>query len=178
MKKNILFETDRCYVRPFQREDFLGFSKLNGAQELMQYVTPDGKPRNIFQAKKKFDFIMEHQGRYSFSYWAVFKKSTNEFIGQAGMIYVSGMQIHLCFAFLKEFWGKGFATEAVSGAIEYGFNKLNFYKIITIVRVENKPSIHILEDKLGFKNIGQSTIFSGFKVHDYEITKEKYFGKS
>ncbi|MDQ0343961.1 ribosomal-protein-alanine N-acetyltransferase [Lederbergia wuyishanensis] len=51
------------------------------------------------------------------------------------------------------YWGKGYATEAISKVISYGFNELDLTRIGAVVFIENKPSNELLK-KLGFKKEG------------------------
>ena len=52
-------------------------------------------------------------------------------------------------------WGKGYATEVVRLLADYGFNRLNLYKLSADVVVENKASQRVLE-KNGFVSWGTS----------------------
>lgn len=49
-----------------------------------------------------------------------------------------------------EYWNKGIGTEACELIFEYGFDELNFYKILAQVLAPNTNSIRLLE-KLGMK---------------------------
>ena len=60
----------------------------------------------------------------------------------------------------KEYWGKGYATEALSLMLKYCFEYLNLRKVFAKVFEPNKASIRVLE-KNGFKYIGR------FKKHKY-----------
>jgi RimJ/RimL family protein N-acetyltransferase len=50
----------------------------------------------------------------------------------------------------KEFWGRGYAFEAWSLAIEYAFERLNLRKIVAGVVADNRASVAVLR-KLGFQ---------------------------
>lgn len=52
-----------------------------------------------------------------------------------------------------EYWRKGYATEAVSEVISYGFKELDLTRIGAIVFIENKASNELLT-KLGFQKEG------------------------
>ncbi|MBO6918895.1 MAG: GNAT family N-acetyltransferase [Rhizobiaceae bacterium] len=53
------------------------------------------------------------------------------------------------FIFNPDFWGQGFAKEAVSALIDYGFDKKQLTKITADVDPRNERSIRLLEG-LGF----------------------------
>src|SRR5690606_34746369 len=78
-------------------------------------------------------------------------KTEKRFSGFAGLKYLDDLgEVDLGYRFMKEFWGKGIATEAASACITLGFDTLNLDKIIAMVLPENKGSVRVLE-KLNFK---------------------------
>lgn len=54
----------------------------------------------------------------------------------------------------KDFWGKGFATDAMRTACRYGFDKMRLHKITLTVVVENQAARHVY-DKVGFVEEGR-----------------------
>lgn len=54
---------------------------------------------------------------------------------------------------MPEHWGKGYATEAVSEIISYGFHTIHLKRIGAIVFLENEASNQVLL-KLGFEKEG------------------------
>ena len=54
----------------------------------------------------------------------------------------------------KECWGKGFATEAITLATRFGFDRLGLYKCVAGVYGSNKASIRALE-KAGYQLEGR-----------------------
>ena len=49
------------------------------------------------------------------------------------------------YKFLKEHWGKGFATEAVKAVIQYAFEHFNVNRIAAFLNAENKRSAALCE---------------------------------
>jgi RimJ/RimL family protein N-acetyltransferase len=54
----------------------------------------------------------------------------------------------------KEYWGKGFATDAMRTACRYGFEKMRLHKITLTVVAENEAAHHIYR-KVGFVDEGR-----------------------
>ena len=54
----------------------------------------------------------------------------------------------------REYWGKGFASEAVSAVVAHGFDILRFRRIFADVDPENASSIRLLES-IGFVREGR-----------------------
>jgi RimJ/RimL family protein N-acetyltransferase len=54
----------------------------------------------------------------------------------------------------REYWGKGFATDAVRTACRYGFHHMRLHKITLTVVTENEAAHHIYQ-KVGFVDEGR-----------------------
>ena len=76
-------------------------------------------------------------------------------------------EIDLGYRFKKEFWGKGYATEAAYASIKYGFERLGLQRIVGRAEFDNIGSLKVLE-KCGMANIGEQEI-EGYPVKTYEI---------
>lgn len=168
----IVLESENLYIKKFQKTDFRNFLNLHQSPIIMKYF--DGGAKTIEQAKKRFNEVMEHQSRYGFSYYNIFLKNTEEYIGQAGLYYNYDMSVNLCYAFLEKFHHKGYATEAIVEILKEGFNKLRFSEITAMSAPENYGSRHLLE-KVGARFTGERTLFSGMHVLCYSISKENFY---
>lgn len=54
----------------------------------------------------------------------------------------------------REYWGRGFATDAVRTACRYGFHHMRLHKITLTVVTENEAAHHIYQ-KVGFVDEGR-----------------------
>jgi RimJ/RimL family protein N-acetyltransferase len=85
-----------------------------------------------------------------FGLWLVALKETGESIGMCGLIKRDQLDdVDLGYAFLPEFWGKGYAAEAAKACLEYGWNQVGLKRIVAITDPANASSIRVLE-RLGF----------------------------
>jgi ribosomal-protein-alanine N-acetyltransferase len=170
-KQNALFETERIYIRPFERPDFKYFLKIHQTPKIMKNFFSDVK--TTLQAKKKFDFILDHQKKYGFSYWAVCKKDTDEYMGQTGVVTNPDGSVNLCFIFPEKFWGRGYGTETTKATLKYVFEVLDLEKVRAMHTIRNVASGNVLK-KSGMKFLGEKFV-DRFDVAFYELTKEQYF---
>jgi [ribosomal protein S5]-alanine N-acetyltransferase len=69
----------------------------------------------------------------------------------------------------SKFWGEGFATEAASASIQYGFDRIELPYILGAAQRQNVASIRVLE-KLGM-TFDRETIFRGVAMDVYKIVK-------
>jgi ribosomal-protein-alanine N-acetyltransferase len=170
-KDKIIFETERLYVRQFIFSDFANFYKLHSSKDAMQFFMSGQK--SMSEAIAVFSYIQNHQKKYGYSYWAVFKKDTDEFIGQAGVTYTEKQDLNLCFAFLKEFWGKGYATETINAVIKWVFENTSENHITAMAMPHNTKSRKLME-KIGMKYIDDWKLENGTMASHYIIKKADF----
>lgn len=89
-------------------------------------------------------------------WWAIHLKENNQFIGEAGLNlsltkYKSG---DVFYALHPDFWGKGYATEAVETILHFSFVDLDLHRVTAEVATENEASIKLLE-RLGMIREGK-----------------------
>lgn len=150
-----LFQTQRLYAKHFEIGDLNNLYKLHSNQ-LVAKTTIDGIQSLETVEKHLKDFI-SHQENFGFSQWAIFEKSSNKFIGRAGLTkrklndeVEEGVEIR--FAILPDFWNKGYASELTNSLVEYAKDTLKLKKLIAGNDPKNERSIRIL-NKYGFKLI-------------------------
>ena len=94
---------------------------------------------------------VEMYGRLGFGLYLVELRDGGEPLGICGLIKRDSLEdVDLGFAFLPNFWGKGYAYEAAAAAMSYGKNVVGLSRIVAIVSQDNHPSSKLLE-KLGFR---------------------------
>ena len=101
---------------------------------------------------------------------AIIDKLTDRVIGNCGLMNIDHISRKAelgIFIGDKEFWGKGYGTEAIELTLDFGFNVLNLNNIMLIVHSFNKRAIHCYE-KSGFKLIGKRRqgIIMGSETYD------------
>ncbi len=97
-------------------------------------------------------------------------KATGAVAGMCGLLRRDGMQdVEIGYAFLPEFWSKGYAAEAVAGVLRTAVTLHGLQRVIAVVSPDNAESIRLLE-KLGFA-------FDGMVVLPGATTAIKKFTK-
>src|SRR6185503_7829401 len=78
-------------------------------------------------------------------------KDEGRSIGLCGLIKRDALEdVDIGFAFLPEYWGRGYAYEAASAVMAYGGSALGLNRIVAITSVDNESSAKLLK-KLGFR---------------------------
>ncbi len=161
----IFVETERLILREIVETDAAAMYALDSDADVHQFL---GKNpiQNTEQALSNITYIRKQYQVNGIGRWAVVEKSTNSFIGWAGLkLITETTNAHinyydLGYRLIKEYWGKGYATEAANAIVDYGFSVLNLSEIYAIADVQNIPSVHVLE-KAGLKRL---------EVFNYENT--------
>lgn len=81
-----------------------------------------------------------------FGQLAVIDKETGEFIGVGGVIYrdlEAGGEYEITYSLLQKAQGKGLGTELAVHFKEYVKNELDLESVISIIHVDNEPSINV-----------------------------------
>ena len=166
-------ETERLILRPFEDGDAPALMPIMNDPEVTHNLltSPTFSEEDIAETIRKRKAAIEAKERYSL---AVVLKETGRLMGACSLIEVSWEHMHaeLVYSLGKEFWGKGYMTEAVRRMIQFGFEELGLERISVGCFARNKASARIIE-KLGFE-------FEGLARHAYckdgEFLDELRFG--
>jgi len=160
-----IYETDRLYLRTLNIEDIDSVLRFWGDEEVMKYCGGAGTREQEMKSLKFYINLQEEKG---YSPYAVILKENNEVIGVCGFNPPDNKEdIELVYHFAKEYWGKGYATEAANACVNYAREYLNRDKIVAFIYPSNKSSENILL-KLGF-------VFKGVKWHGGSKKEDLYF---
>lgn len=165
----ILFSTPRLYVRPFTTEDEDSFFLLTGDTEVMQYIRePKTREQSDLFLKENLEFYKTHPGLGRF---AAFTNDTHTFAGTFSLLSINDSDdIHLGYALLKSFQGKGLATELVRASLPYVFSTIQKETVHALTVAENTASIKVLL-KCGFR-FTHTMVQSGDEVMVFELFRK------
>jgi ribosomal-protein-alanine N-acetyltransferase len=150
------FRTERLVARSWQIEDLPVAMELWGDPAVTALIDSRGKLTKA-QVGEKLRAEIERERSGGVQYWALFDHRNGEFVGCGGLrpwVDTPGeANFEVGFHLVKRRWGKGFATEAAFGALEYAWEKLRLSKVYAGHHPDNRASEKILK-KLGFEFIG------------------------
>lgn len=163
----LVIETERLTLREFTLNDAALVYQLNLDPEVIRYT---GDPiEDIGHAQRILEqTILPQYAMYNHGRWAVHIKSTGEFIGWCGLkARPERNEIDLGYRFMKNAWGKGYATEAASACLRYGFDILGLPRVVGRAMPANISSIAVLQ-KCGMTYLCDE-IVDGHAAKTYEI---------
>lgn len=156
-----MIETERLRLRKFTLMDASFIYKLMNTEGWLQNIG-DRKIRSVMDAENyiQANYLNVYK-KYGYGPYLVSLKKTGEPIGSAGLYKRDNLDYpDIGYAFLPEFWNKGFAYEAASAVLKYASEELNISKILAFTLKENSNSIKLLK-KLGLSEAGNYTYQDG-----------------
>jgi ribosomal-protein-alanine N-acetyltransferase len=149
-------ETARLFIRQPHDQDFNYFNEWLSNPELTKHV---GGVRPQERIQKTIDHIKKNWKEWGFGTGLLFLKENNKVMGSCGItkVEIEGRtEFDLGYLIVKEYWGKGFATEAARAVMTYAIKNFGVDRITARQSGANLASICVAE-KLGFKYEKQIT---------------------
>jgi RimJ/RimL family protein N-acetyltransferase len=140
-----ILTTPRLYLRQFTIDDAPLILALN-TPNVLKFVH-ERLPNDEEDAKQIIaNIIIPQYELYQLGRFAVHVKEDNRFVGWCGLKYVKEeSEIDLGYRFMENEWGKGFATEAATACLQFGFNERNLETIIGRAHIDNIASQKVLQ---------------------------------
>lgn len=172
---------EKIYLRGLEKEDLKSnyFQWLNDS-EVTYYLEMGLKPSNIEILEEEYEKMIRNPAEIVF---AIVDKKTNRLIGSCGLYMINFIARKAEYRIIigeKEFWGKGYGTEAAKLLLKYAFEKLNLNKVWLGVNADNIKAVKSYE-KAGFVREGvlRKEIFRNNRYYDairMSILREEYEG--
>jgi len=146
-----VLETQRLILRRFSPDDAKFILALLNEPSFLRYIG-DKKVRNLEDARQYIQTgpVASYE-KNGFGLYLVELKDSHTPIGMCGLIKRDELpDVDIGFAFLPDFWNKGYAFEAAGAVMKYGQEELKLPRIVAITSLDNEASIKLLE-RLGFK---------------------------
>lgn len=141
--------TARLELRPLTLDDAADYWPLVRDPDVLRFVGESpceslDAVRDILRDKPLSDYA-----RYGFGRLAVIERDGGRFVGWCGLKYVPAIdEVDIGYRFLRDCWGRGYATEAGTAVLQYGFDGLNLAQIVGLVDPANAASVRVMK-KLG-----------------------------
>lgn len=118
-------KTDRLVIRTFEREDWQDVYEYTSNPEVMKYI-----PEGVFSEEDAKKFVIENSGEHAEKY-PVLLKDEKTVIGHIAFFkYFGDHTYEIGWVFHPAYQGKGYASEAASAVLAFGFNEMKLHRII------------------------------------------------
>lgn len=166
----VILETERLILRMFRKADTEAYAAICADPEVMKFLGEEGKPMSPLEAWRSMAFHLGHWELLGYGHFAAEEKSSGQLVGRIGFLNPTGWPgFELGWTLGREFWGRGYATEAARRALRYAFEDLDRDHVISLINPNNTPSIRVAE-RLGEKVEGKTELF-GREILIYGIDR-------
>ena len=153
-----VLETERLRLRGHRLEDFPSCATLWADPEVTRFISPT--PLGEEEAWARFLRYAGHWALMGYGYWAVEEKSTGRYLANVGfadarraIVPPLGDVPEIGWVFASDAAGRGYATEAVRGALDWGDRHFENGRTVCIIAPEHGRSIRVAE-KAGYRPVG------------------------
>jgi ribosomal-protein-alanine N-acetyltransferase len=140
-------ETARLAIRSWEAADRSPFAAMNADPAVMEFFFKPLTPSESDALVEVFEAELSERG---FCPWAVEELSSGDFIGFVGLHAVPpnipcAPATEVGWRLARPFWGRGYATEAASAAVEFGFGSLGMDSVVSFTSVLNVRSRRVMQ---------------------------------
>ena len=153
--------TERLRLRPATLDDLDAWLAISRDAETAWWGEPSS---TLEDARASLERQIANQEHYGFSLWPVELKLAGTVIGAAGLQHLADSEeIEVGYRFLREHWGRGYATEAARAAIRFAFDELGLDRVVAVTLPTNQASRRVME-KCGLSFVGVMQVYGRAQV--------------
>lgn len=152
------FKSERLGFRKFKPSDLPLFAEMNANKAVMEFFPNPLTEEESDGLANRINALADKEG---YTYFAVDRLDTNEFIGFIGLAvqayetpFTSGDFTDIGWRLKPTAWGNGFATEGAEACLKFGFEKIGLSEIYSTATMTNVSSENVMK-KIGMKKIGE-----------------------
>lgn len=166
----VVCETERLIVRQFNLKDFEFIVRLLNEESFIRYITDKNVRTNTDAINYLNNGPISSYQVYGFGLNLVLLKETEIPIGICGLLKREELKYpDLGYAFLPEFFGKGYASEAADSILKKEMVTHSLNTTLAVTLQDNLSSNKLL-NKLGFSLNGTMELYgSQNNVYEYHL---------
>ncbi len=170
MTRTVFMETERLVLRAWEASDTEPFAEMCADPDVMRYF-----PETLSYEKSAslVARCMDKHARGDFSMPPIELKETGEFLGFVGLnrpSYGAPLPFDPCvevgWRLKRSAWGKGYASEAASAWLDYGFGTAGLDEIVAFTIPANEPSQRVMQ-RLGMVRDHNGDFLHPFLPHGH-----------
>jgi RimJ/RimL family protein N-acetyltransferase len=170
-----ILRTARLRLRTFRADDLPRYAELNAQPEVAEML---GGPLSREDSDSIAEWANELWARERMGLLAVERLADREFLGMCGLHRLRDRpgDIEVGWRLAHQHWGHGYATEAATGWLDYGFDALGLPRIISVTDEPNVRSLAVMR-RLGLTFLETDQITDNGETFDavvYAITAEEW----
>ncbi len=157
-----VLETERLILRAPLAEDFEAWAAFCADEETMRFI---GGQQDRAGAWRVMCVAAGAWTVRGFSMFSVIEKATGRWVGRLGPWRPEGWPgTEVGWGIARDAWGKGYATEGATAAIDWAFDVLGWDEVIHTIEPANVNSQKVAE-RLGSRILRQATLPAPLHTH-------------
>lgn len=166
-------ETARLILRMYEIRDVDAIHAIWNDPDVTRYFPPEHRQRTKEQVSERLSRLLQRWRERGYGQWAVVLKDDKKLIGYCGLQPLDKTtQVEIFYGFPRQYWGKGFATEAARAALRYAFEEIKLPRVAAVTHPENAASQKVLQ-KISFKSEGEKRIYE-MNLSYFSLSQEEY----
>lgn len=142
-----ILDTPRLTLRGWRDSDRPPFAAMNADAEVTRYLS---KPLTRDESDAFIDRVVARWRERGYGLWAVERRSDGAFLGFTGLSWQDFESpvtpaVEIGWRLRRDAWGQGYATEAATAALRYGFESLNLEEIVSFTTAANLASQRVMQ---------------------------------
>jgi RimJ/RimL family protein N-acetyltransferase len=172
-----VLETERLVLRPIAQADLDGWAALVADPDSARFI---GGVVTRAEAWRGMAAMAGSWLLKGFGMFSVVEKSTGRWIGRIGPWQPEGWPgTEVGWGLIKDAWGRGYAAEGATAAIDWAFGNLGWTQVIHTIDPRNTASIALAE-RLGSTDLGPCRLpppRDTFDVRAWGQTREQWLAR-
>lgn len=147
----VIVETPRLRIRHLTAADAAFTCKLLNEPSFIENIADRGVRSEIDAMHYLADGPIKSYQQHGYGLFLVEECTSQAPIGFCGLLFRDHLQeTDIGFAFIPQFWGQGYAFEAASAVLHFGYSSLKLKRIVGLTSAGNMSSIKLL-NRLGLR---------------------------
>lgn len=167
-----MIETERLVLRQPSADDRPAWTAFLSDPDVTRFI---GGPQDAVGAWRNLCLFAGAWSIQGYSNFSVIEKAGGRWVGRAGAWSPPGWPgLEIGWAFSRDVWGKGYATEAASRCLTWAFEELGWTEAVHIIHPDNNASIAVA------RRIGATLRASASTGNNliYVSTRETFAGRT
>lgn len=151
----VTITTERLILRPPRAEDFPAWAAFMADAESTHHLGGVQEPPTAWRGFLSAVGGWQIQG---FGMFSAIERETGDWVGRVGAVMPLGWPgTEVGWAIVRERWGRGYATEAATAAIDWVVDALGWTEVIHCIGDANAASIRVAE-RLGSRRLREARL--------------------
>jgi RimJ/RimL family protein N-acetyltransferase len=139
-----VYETERLVVRRLRADDAEALFAVYSDADAMRWVG-DGRPISREETTQWLAVTERNVAKRGYGMCTLIERANGAIVGFCGLVHPGGQrEAEVKYALARAFWGRGFATEAVRGMLDWGARSFGLTEVIATTAPANTASHAVL----------------------------------